>query len=927
MAGSLSDERTLLRNLMDMVPDYIYVKDTESRFVVANRALADLMGLKNPDELLGKKDSDYFPKELAAAYFADEQTILKSGQSVLNQEERSVDAQGNPKWTSTSKVALRNKQGEIIGIIGIGRDITRSKQAEVALRSERKLLRTLIDNMPDRIYVKDAKSRWVVANHALAELVGAKDPEELLGKTDFDYFPKELATDFFSDEQAVIQSGEALVNHEEKRVDAEGNAKWTSTSKVPWRDESGHVIGIMGIGRDITRRMAAEEESKRAKEAAETASRAKSEFLANMSHEIRTPMNGIIGMTELALDTELTGEQRDYLSMVKVSAESLLTVINDILDFSKIEAGKMDLDCTDFNLRESLEETLRTFGVRADEKGLELACDIRANVPEVIVGDSKRLRQVVVNLLGNAIKFTEHGEVVLQVEVQQVKERSVELHFIVRDTGLGIPKDKQDVIFGAFAQADTSSSRKYGGTGLGLTISSRLVAMMGGRIWLESEAGIGSTFHFTGTFELARAAQHPRVSSKAASLAGIPVVIVDDNPTNRRILEETLIGWGMRATSVSSGWAALAELRRAAETGNAPTLVLLDAQMPHLDGFSTAAKIKGDPEAPTPTIIMLTSGGQRGDAERCRKLGISAYLTKPVRQAELRDAIVGVLGLTHRADDTPKLVTRHSLREARKHLQILLADDNAINRELTVRILSKRGHTVTAVENGKLAVQAVEAQNFDVVLMDVQMPEMDGFEATAMIRQNEQASGRHLPIIAMTAHAMKGDRESCLAAGMDGYISKPIRAQELLEVTESFAGTSGPTRGVDYQVDSVLDRKTALERVDGDAALLADLAKLFCDGSPRMLSNIQDAITRKNADELRRAAHFLKGSVSTFAAQAAIDAALKLERIARSGELMGAGDAYASLAAEIRRLRAALQDLMSAQNTTTGAVPLKSERE
>jgi two-component system, sensor histidine kinase and response regulator len=927
MAETLSDERKILRNLIDMVPDYIYVKDAESRFVVANRGVAELMGEKDPDALLGKKDSDYFPKELAAAYLADEQAILKSGQPVLNQEERSVDAQGNPKWTSTSKVALRNKRGEIIGIIGIGRDVTRSKQAEDALRSERGLLRTLIDNMPDRIYVKDAKSRWVVANRALAELVGATNPEELLGKTDFDYFPKELATDFFSDEQAIIQSGQALLNHEEKRVDAEGNAKWTTTSKVPWRDESGKVVGIMGIGRDITRRVAAEEESKRAKEAAETASRAKSEFLANMSHEIRTPMNGIIGMTELALDTELTTEQRDYLSMVKLSAESLLTVINDILDFSKIEAGKMDLDCTDFNLRESLEETLRTFGVRAGEKGLELACDIRANVPEVIVGDSKRLRQVVVNLLGNAIKFTEHGEVVLRVEVQQVKERSVELHFIVRDTGLGIPKEKQDLIFGAFAQADTSSSRKYGGTGLGLTISSRLVAMMGGRIWLESEAGIGSTFHFTGTFELARDAQHPRGPSKAANLIGIPVVIVDDNPTNRRILEETLTGWGMRATSVSSGWAALAELRRAAETGNAPTLVLLDAQMPHLDGFATAEKIKSDPEAPTPTIIMLTSGGQRGDAERCRKLGISAYLTKPVRQAELRDAIVGVLGLTHRADDTPKLVTRHSLRESRKQLQILLADDNAINRELTVRILSKRGHTVTAVENGKLAVEAAEAQNFDVVLMDVQMPEMDGFEATAMIRRNEQANGRHLPIIAMTAHAMKGDRESCLAAGMDGYISKPIRAQELLEVTESFAGTSRPTPSVDDQVDSVLDRETALERVDGDATLLADLAKLFCDQSPRMLSNIQDAITRKDADELRRAAHLLKGSVSTFAAQAAIEATLKLERIARSGELMAAADAYAVLAAEIRRVRAALQDLMSAENAATGAVPLESESE
>jgi two-component system, sensor histidine kinase and response regulator len=790
--------------------------------------------------------------------------------------------------------------------IAFANDVTERKRAEEALSEEGRLLRTLIDNMPDRIYVKDAASRWLVANEALAKHMGAKSPEDMLGKTDFDYFPKELATAFFSSEQAVIQSGQALVNHEERTADAEGNAKWVSTSKVPLRDKSGKVIGIMGIGRDITKRKAAEEELHVAKEAAETASRAKSEFLANMSHEIRTPMNGILGMTELALETELTDEQRDYLSMVKLSVDSLVAVINDILDFSKIEAGKMDLDFAEINLRESLEETVRTFGIRAGSKNLELVCDIRPNIPARVVGDEKRLRQVIVNLLGNAIKFTDRGEVVMQVEMHEAKDNDVELHFLVRDTGIGIPKEKHELIFGAFSQADGSSSRTYGGTGLGLTISSRLVAMMGGRIWLESEPGRGSTFHFTAKFKLARGGEPARENHTYESLAGLPVLIVDDNPTNRRILEETLAHWGMKPTSVASGWEALSELKRAKERGFPTPLVLLDAQMPLLDGFSTAAKVKKDPDLRAATIMMLSSGGQRGDADRCREVGISSYLTKPVRQAELREAIVRVLGLKQR-DDATQLVTRHSLQEAHKRLHILVADDNAINRELTVRILAKRGHAVSVVVNGKLAVAEVEKEKFDVALMDVQMPVMDGLEATAAIRAHEKITGSHLPIIAMTAHAMKGDRERCLDAGMDRYISKPIRVQELLQIIESYAGPSVPVVAPDDQPDSVFDRDTALSRIDGDTALFADLAHLFCDESERMLSSIQDAVIRQNADELHRATHFLKGSVATFAAKAALDAALKLEAIARSGDLTSADTAAASLAEEIRRLRLALE--------------------
>ena len=644
-------------------------------------------------------------------------------------------------------------------------------------------------------------------------------------------------------------------------------------------------------------------------EIAEAASLAKSEFLANMSHEIRTPLNGIIGMTELTLETPLSEEQREYLGMVKQSADSLLTVINDILDFSKIEAGKMNLETAEFNLRENLEETIRTFGLRASQKGLELICDIPSSIPQLVLGDTERLRQVLVNLLGNAIKFTDRGEIILQARVQEKEDSIIHLHFTIRDTGIGVPKEKQGMIFESFVQADGSARRKYGGTGLGLTICARLVAMMGGRIWLESEPGQGSTFHFTAKFQLPQSSGEKRPSKGQASLAGISVLIVDDNPTNQRILEQTVIQWGMKPTVVASGWAAIATLRRAKDAGGVTPIVLMDAQMPQLDGFGTAEKIKRDPDLLAAMIIMLTSGGQRGDADRCREVGISAYLTKPVRQQELRDAIVRVLGLRNEPDENRVLVTRHNLEAADKHLRILLAEDNPINKELAVRTLSKRGHMVTVTDNGKLAVEAFEKHDFDIVLMDIQMPEMDGFEATAAIRQKELSNGRHIPIIAMTAHAMKGDREKCLASGMDAYISKPIHIEELLQVTEGLTRNRGP---IDRTAESVqltasADLDAALLRVEGDEALLSDLARLFCEECPKMMAAIQHGIEYKNAESLERAAHSLKGSLSTFAAAQAFELASKLERLGRSRDLEDVESVFASLDAEMNSVLTALE--------------------
>ena len=776
----------------------------------------------------------------------------------------------------------------------------RTSELEVAekryrLLFERSLAGVLRTNLDGRI---------LDCNEACAHIFGFASGEEMMATSIVErYDHPDERKEFL----IQLRATHSVVNHECCRRRKDGSLVWllVTSSLIEDRAEERGVIEVTLI--DITERKRFEEDLTKAKEAAETASRAKSEFLANMSHEIRTPMNGIIGMTELTLDTDLTYEQRENLSMVKMSADSLLAVINDILDFSKIEAGKMELDSSVFSIREILEETIRSFSVRAAEKHLELVCDVHAGVPAAVSGDCTRLRQVVVNLIGNAIKFTDQGEIVLEADVQQTQGNSVEIRFTVRDTGIGIPKDKQELIFEAFAQADGSSSRKYGGTGLGLTICSRLVAMMGGRISLESEPGQGSSFQFTAKFELATALPEKAGPESETSLVGVPVLVVDDNPTNRRILEMTLRQWGMKATVVSSGWAALAELRRSQEEQEQTPLILLDAQMPQLDGFATAAKIKQDPELPTATIMMLTSGGQRGDADRCRQLGISAYLSKPVRQWELHEAILRILGFRPQKNESSSLVTRHSLKETSKRLRILLAEDNLVNSELALRILSKRGHSVVVAKNGLVALEELERQAFDLVLMDVQMPEMDGFEATAAIRKNEAITGTHIPIIAMTAHAMRGDRERCLGAGMDAYISKPTQSEELLKMVESLAAGAGAVEGVEDPAESVMDRALALARVDGDEELLADLAKLFCEESPKMMAAVREAVEARDPDRLQRAAHSLKGAVATLAAQRVFEAALRVERLGRSGDMSQVDKAYALLEMQVQRLRTVLE--------------------
>jgi two-component system, sensor histidine kinase and response regulator len=657
-----------------------------------------------------------------------------------------------------------------------------------AAESELLILRAVIDGLPDLIYVKDTESHFLLANPAQRKFLTGKPDADLIGASDFSFFPNETATAFLNDEQEIIRSGQPVVSQAEQMRDYEGNEVWILTTKVPFRDENGSVAGIIGIGRNVTARKQIEAELIKARMQAEAANQTKSEFLANMSHEIRTPLNGVIGMTELALDTELTEEQRGYLETVQFSAGTLLNVINDILDFSKIEAGKIDIEMADFDLRECVETTMKTLVHLAETKGLELLCDIAHEVPLTVRGDSTRLSQMIINLVGNAIKFTLEGQVAVKVEIEPHQAEGTVLHFTVSDTGIGIPKEKRESIFDSFTQADASTTREFGGTGLGLTITSRLAALMGGKIWVESELGKGSDFHFTACVGVGNSPiVHPQLALPYECLHSARVLIVDDNQTNRIILDGMLTRWGMRADCVESGEFALRELSSALKSGDPYRLILTAKQMPNMDGFSLAEQIRSRPEIASASVIMMSSGAHRGDMARCQELGFAAYLTKPVRQSELRDAIARSFDRRTKETDPNAPAPSKDRRIAQHHaLHVLLAEDNTVNQRLATRLLEKRGHQVTVANNGQEAIVHLQRSSFDLVLMDVQMPLVDGLEATRMIRKQEEETGIHRPIVALTAHAVKGDQERCEAAGMDGYLAKPIRPEELDAVLQKY---------------------------------------------------------------------------------------------------------------------------------------------
>ncbi|TAM80281.1 MAG: response regulator [Acidobacteria bacterium] len=780
---------------------------------------------------------------------------------------------------------------------------------EIALKNQ---YEELFENANDIIYTTDLEGNFTSINKE-AERVTGYSRKEVLGANVSNYIPDEydgVVRQMLKHklrEKAPATYSMEFVTRSGRRMPIE------ISSRLIY--ENGKPVGVQGIARDISERKRVELERRSAQEAAEAANRAKSEFLANMSHEIRTPLNGVLGMTELALNTRLNEEQREYLTLVKSSGETLLTVINDILDFSKIEAGRLDVNPIDFELRDSLGDTLKTLSLRAHEKGLEMALHVAHDVPYRIYADPTRLRQIVVNLVGNAIKFTDAGEVVLHVVMESQAEHEMVLHFTVADTGIGIPPEKQEMIFAPFTQADSSARRRYGGTGLGLTISFQLTGLLGGRLWVESTEGKGSNFHFTIRCRPATSEAEDAAPTGSVNLRGLPALVVDDNATNRRLLEELLSHWGMKPAVADGGWTGLETMRQAKAAGTPFPLVLIDSSMPVMDGFTLAEQIKEDPTLSAATIMMLTSGGQRGDAARCRKLGIAAYLHKPVKESNLLQAIMLARSPGRRHARDAELITRHTLRQEQRKLRILLVEDDMINRRLAERLLKKAGHYVNSVPNGRKAVEALQLSGLDsvdVVLMDVQMPEMDGVEATAAIRELEKGTSHRLPIVAMTAHAMKGDRSRFLKAGMDGYIAKPIQGRELVTVIEQTVlppGAVAQERQPKPALQGIIDWHRGLAAADGDSNLLHDLLRMFANEAHTTLDKLRSAVEIRDAQAVERAAHTLKGSVGNFGADAAVQAVLKLEVMGRQGDMEGAAEAFLSVEQEIQRVLAAIETI------------------
>jgi PAS domain S-box-containing protein len=933
-----SEER--YRLLVESIPQMVWSFDADGRPMDFNRRGAEYTGLSRDDSSGEGWLQVIHPEDRERMRDHGREATLSGGPYRVEFRLRRA-SDGAYRWHLSYGLPMRDASGRITRWFGtctdihdqkvaaaelerakdaaesanreLGREVEVRRRAEAAARASERRFDAFINNSPAVAYMKDEEGRYLFVNEPALRRFRTR-AEDWLGKTDADIWPAEVAAEQRRNDLAVFASGQ-LTELSERMVAPDGTEHYFLSFKFPFTDPTGRRL-LGGMSVDVTEQKRAEEELRKAKEAAESANRAKSEFLANVSHEIRTPMNGILGMTELALDEEMLPHQRDRLRIVQDSATSLLSIINDLLDFSKIEAGKMELDPVPFDVHRELGNTVRSLAERAHRKGLELVCRVAPDLPAEVVGDPDRLRQILVNLLGNAVKFTERGGIEVGVELAGRRDDEVRLAFSVRDTGIGIADDKIERIFLPFEQADTSTTRRFGGTGLGLSIASRLVGLMGGQISVMSQPGVGTTFRFTARFGVTAGAAAP---VRVRRLEELEVLVVEDSVFNRAVLVEMLTSWRMRPTLVSTAQEALQALEQAAGEQRSFALAMVDEDLPGEDGLHLANRLRRECAYNAPVLLLRRAGIRR---DGCVVDGsIVTCLEKPFTPSELQAALAHVLRLSH-AGCRRQPASPAEEPAALRALRVLLAEDNPINQKVALGVLRRLGHVVRVASNGREALTALEQEEFDVVLMDVQMPEMDGLAATAEIRHREAGTGRRLPVIAMTARAMKGDEEECLRAGMDAYLSKPFQPSDLARVlarlvsnglatqTNAAARAAPPVSPSAVSGPAIDDPAAVLEAVDGDAGLLRELVGLFREDSPLLLSEIRAALAAGDATVLGRTAHKLAGAISNFHARRALFAARQLEELARAGNLAGAGATLAELEAALAALRPALDDLV-----------------